>query len=886
MTDINLNKIQNLLMPWDSTSHFFDIAENVAHTLGWFPSDIIENKKKDSIATGHLFVEHGLENPAVISFIDNRYFDKIGELKNQTDILGLSYNNLIDFHITISNQSITAFHNRLALQNNIIYTQRLDTFKETLRSNYFSDYISKQSFRTNIPALDDELMETISKWKRYIYSELGGRITNEEISNFFNAIIFTRAYEDSKEDDKISQVMLKNLWSDKTTFEDILTMSFDSLNIGSFPEQAINKELFTNINRLEKSTLNSIFNDFYQSRRTPYKYDFSIISKHALSRIYEKYVSVLSVDSTETYQYNLFDYAPNPHEEINKSSGSYYTPQFIARFFSRFIDKVKPEYKEGNLNVLEPAVGSGIFLRTLLEGIDTNSIKNAYKNITGIDKNITACDASRLSLVLLYLVKTNSLPDEKINILTEDSIKLFSKQNKDLYDIIISNPPFINYGLLSQEDRNNLKKFLSEYAYNKSDLYLAFIKIGIDFLKAGGLGLFVLPSTFLVTDSAKLIRKYLASKCEILCLVDLSCVDYKIFEDAGIYPILLIFQKRTNNRNQNQDKKAIIATIKDYVGHALTKILLSEFSTNQSFNIFQIPQSFFTQEKWHLLTPAESNLEVKLSNYPKLESYFDIRTGFASGSIEAFIISKKKIPQKEQDIYIPYLSDREMKKYSTVEGVEEVLFYPYKNGIKINEQNLRDEYPLTYKRLESYYNKLADRSEVKKGKIQWWEPNRPRRPEFMLVPKIVTPHLVFSPKFSFDIKGEFAVSRSPFLVLKKDLEISDINEDFMFFVLGVLNSSLCTWYLLNHSAQYQNGFMMIEPNSLKAIPIVDPLTISRTLFLKYINLVKQRYLSTEINKSFNETVEIEQEIDRLTLSFYNLSKEETDIILGNYGDFD
>ena len=883
MINFNLNTIQSLLMPWNGNRSFVDTAANLAEKLGWYPSDIIENKKKGSVATGHLFVEHGLDNPAVISFIDNRYTHNLLEYKNQTNILGLSYNNLIDYHITIDNETIRAFHNRLVVDNNIIYSQRLDSFKDSLRSDYFCDYIDNSSIRANLPTLDDELIDTISRWKRFIYSELNGLISNEEISNFFNAIIFTRALEDSGHTEDSNQILLKTLWSDKTQFSDILLSSFEVLDIQSYPEQVINKELFDNINKLDKNTLNNIFNEFYNSTRTPYKYDFSIISKHALSRIYEKYVSVLNVK--ESLQLNLFSTVPNPYEEINKSSGSYYTPQFIARFFSRYIEKYKPEIMNGDLKILEPSVGSGIFLRTLLENItDVKSIKKAFLNITGVDKNNTACDATKLSLTLLYLVITGELPQKDINIINEDSLDYFSKNGDLTYDLVISNPPFISYGLMTEEDRTKVKSFLSGYSYNKYDLYLSFIKIAIDSLNEDGIALFVLPNTFLVTDSAKLIRKYLTKECNILCLVDLSSIDYKIFGDAGVYPILLIFQKR--KLKAEKTALATISIIKDYVGKALTDVLADRMVCNQSYNIFTIGQEFFNKEKWHLLTPTESNLEIKLSKYKKLDNFFDIRTGFASGAIEAFIIPKSKIPKNENDIFIPYLSDREMAKFSILEDSQEYFFYPYlKDGSKIDELILKEKFPNTYKRLYQFYNTLSQRSEVRNGRMEWWEPNRPRKPDFMLVPKLLTPHLVFAPKFSLDIIGKYAISRSPFLVLKKDSDLVSIGNDFMFFMLGILNSSICTWYLLNHTSRYQNGFMMIEPSSLKQIPVIDPRSLSRPAFLKYVTLVKERFIYSDEKSSFGKMMELEKEIDRMTFDFYSLSKEENNIILGNYGDF-
>jgi len=884
MTTVNLNTIQSLLMPWGIDNAYIDRAKSLAKHLGWYPSDIVANKKKDCIATGHLFVEHGLNNPAVISFIDNRKINEFEEIKHIKAILGTSYNNLIDYHIIINSNVIGTYHNRISFDKNIIYSQRLDNYEEALSSDYFCSRIEKQIIRANIPSLDDQLIDTISRWKRILYSELNGKITNDEISNFFNSIIFTRAYEDSLFKEKSERILLKSLNSDKNKFSDILLLSLEKLKIEQFPEQVINKDLFTHIDKLDKLILNNIFKDFYSSRNIPYEYDFSIISKYALSRIYERYVSVLNVN--ETIQLNLFGASQNPTEEVNKSSGSYYTPQFIARFFSRYIEKSKPNLFQGDFKILEPAVGSGIFLRTILEELTNTELERAFLNITGIDINKTATDASKLSLTLLYLVAIGKLPDNKLNIITENSIDYFTENKNLTFDVVISNPPFISYSSMSNEDRNKVKSFLSEHSFNKYDLYLTFIKIAIECLNEDGFGLFVLPNTFLVTDSAKLIRKYLLKECNILCLVDLSSVKYEIFETAGIYPVLLIFQKR--QKKEKKDVHTTIATINDYVGRALTDILEEKNANHASYNIFTVSQEFFHKEKWRLLTPSESNLEIKLSKLKKLNDYFDVRTGFASGAVDVFIVSKNNIPKKETEIYIPYLSDREMDKYSVTDDSQDYFFYPFrKDGSKLDETTLKQNFPITYKRLYQSYTSLSKRNEVIKGQMEWWMPNRPRKPNFMLAPKIITPHLVFTPKFSLDIDGKYAISRAPFLVLKDDpaLELF-VKNDLMFFTLGMLNSPVCTWYLLNHASRYQKGFVMIEPNSLKEIPIVDPLLLSKTTFLKFVTLVKGRFLCNENNISFNKIIEMEKEIDRISLGFYGLNEYEKNIILGNYGDYD
>src|SRR5260370_16312055 len=83
---------------------------------------------------------------------------------------------------------------------------------------------------------------------------------------------------------------------------------------------------------------------------------------------------------------------------------------------------------------VDPACGSGIFLRTLLElqcdpmqeGMTTEIINTAFRNVLGLDIDGNAPQAPILSLSLLHLVLTNELP-EKLNIVPSKAINYYHK---------------------------------------------------------------------------------------------------------------------------------------------------------------------------------------------------------------------------------------------------------------------------------------------------------------------------------------------------------------------------------------------------------------------------------------------------------------------------
>ena len=157
---------------------------------------------------------------------------------------------------------------------------------------------------------------------------------------------------------------------------------------------------------------------------------------------------------------------------------------------------------------------------------------------------------------------------------------------------------------------------------------------------------------------------------------------------------------------------------------------------------------------------------------PLLEDFLHIRVGFISGADEVFIIPKAHVPDSEKDLYVPYLPDREMQLFTTPNDVESYFIYPYINGSLIEENILKKHYPKTWKHLTDHKQRLVSRGQVQKGNLDWWRPERPRLPQNMLIPKIISPHLTIAPRFSVDLEGKYAISRSP-LMYPKEKSLGD-----------------------------------------------------------------------------------------------------------------
>ena len=850
------------------------ILSDFAKKLGWRPSDILEYPETKSFVNANLIVEHGLEHSSVITFLNRRYKDLSFDEKN--NLIAISYNNLVDWHIHIDSDSVRYIYNRTDPPK-VVSKFEIDRQNlEHIRSDIFEKIIGKKP-NPNVPALDEALIDTISFWKRNLDSLISDDVTNKNLASLFNSIIFLRAIEDYfkkiKPDFNTKFLIYKfhnqkNI--DEFNFSNLIIKHLEELLDSKFPENFIDKEELNIFSSLKFEDAYELVNDFYNNKyASHFKYDFSLISKHALSNIYEHYVTLLRYEETE--QLTLFQ--PIPFEEREKKFGAVYTPQYIARFFGRYLEAELPTSKFRKLKSLDPACGSGIFLRTLLElqcdigqwGLDTETIKESFKSVHGFDIDENASQATKLSISLLYLILLEDIPSD-FNIYLNDSLELALRgEHKSEYDVILCNPPYVAFTNMDIKTREKLSLYLGNEGKGKLDLYLAFIKYSVELLKPGGYGMFVIPHSFLFSKSAKLMREFLVKNCWIKFVADMSSI--KVFGNNDIYVILLIFQKK------NREIEAPDVTIlkcNDFPGLALQDVIDDNFKQNDFYKLYQTDQSDFFKENWVLISPNERSIYNKFDEHPKLDLFLQTRTGFISGNDEVFIVDETQISALESEIFIPFIPDREVKSYKFNSIKKKYFFYPYLDGNPIDSVYLEKNYPKTWKYLKRNKEKLSKRKPVMNGGVPWWRPTRPRLPENMLVRKIITPHLVLTPKFALDETGEYGITRSPILYLNEDF---NTESDLLYYFLGVLNSSPCFWFISNTSHKYSSDYLMLEPKTLKEIPVPDPREIGFSKLNKVIKLTKSRlYTSGE------EASGIELELDLIISDLYNLSNKEKEIV--------
>ena len=805
-----------------------------ASDFGWRPSDELDHYRgTESYCGGHLLIEHGLNVTAVISFLraDTPY--QVLTPIERRNLLELSYNNLVDWHFLPDRAGMRVVYNRTDPPSDSYFD--LSAHADAWRAEAYSK-LTQERPNPNLRALDDALIDTLSFWKRALSSELGAAASPRHISTLFNALILIRALEDYRHHhgEQSNDILLANARQlQDTSIQELLENCLKALGPTRFPRwfQA-DLALLNVFDDLDPATLTELVSNLYRSRFTPYRYDFSLISKHALSRVYEHYVSLLRDKSSP----QLWLFQDLPSEVRNKDLGSVYTPQYIARFFARFLRENMTPKAFRTIKSVDPACGSGMFLRTLLEmqcnpfsGIDVDQVvPAALANAIGVDVDPNACQATRLSLSLLHLVLVGDLPDN-LPIFEREAMEFMSGADfPNDVDVVIANPPFVRWDGLPRGMRDRLQKYLSDLGHGKNDLYLAFLKLAIERLQPEGYLLFVLPHSFLLAHNAGSIREELARHFSIRVLADLS--EIPVFDGIGSYVVLLIAQKRVD-----AGTPALIVRCRDFVGHALQDAIDGKLTHRDAYEVFHTPQSTFRHAEWLVLPPAEEELAERLRRHPVLGDLFEVRQGAVTGFDDVFIVhSDCSVARTDPEVWVPLLSDREMVRFTTPSQTERRMFMPFSSqGARLTRKELQSRHRATWNYLCSHRKNLENRLAVRRETVEWWAPERPRGPMNLLRPKIVTPHLVLLPRFGVDEKGRYAVTRSPYLVPRAEVE----SAAFLKFAVAVLNSSLGHWQIAAKSHKYSRGYLMLEKKTLETIRIPNPAALSAGRIRQVVGLV-------------------------------------------------
>lgn len=439
---------------------------------------------------------------------------------------------------------------------------------------------------------------------------------------------------------------------------------------------------------------------------------------------------------------------------------------------------------------------------------------------------------------------------------------------KDGFDVVIANPPYIEFKKLSPEAKKSISNYLS--AKGKYDIYVVFIEFASNMLKTKGVLTFINPTTFMQKDFGQEIRKFIKTNLNIVSILDFN--DFQVFSDATNYTGVFIFQKIINdnyvfdyhhysNSKKKIDYQEFVQSLqKNSSAHFKKYIEVSNIELKNRRWLFKDD----TMQK--LLHKIEKN---SVSLYQISESIFQ---GIASGKDEVFYVRQDEIHRSnlENEILHPLVKGKDIKAYS-IEWSGTYVVYPYnEDSSVIPEEHLKAKYPKIYQYLLKNKDKLSGRGYFDSSTKLWYELWNQRQNENFKKLRIVVPEI--SDNNNFALTNEFFGNTKTYHIILKENKIENYH-----YILGLLNSKLIDFYYKNNSTPHAGGFFAYKTQFLKSIPIKyssddESKAIIETV-KKILSLTENSDYLTDIPKQ-NQVKEYRRHIDIIVNRLYDLDHEE------------
>lgn len=432
---------------------------------------------------------------------------------------------------------------------------RLASYESLSEEGLEGVYDYKRPPRGESP-FDVRFLGEFRKWRQTLAQAIadgepawGAAEIGRRTQSVLNALLFLRVCEDRE----IGR------------YQDLLESANSRRIVASFREadRAFNAGLFTVLNQtsVSETAIADVVKEMYWPRT---QFAFGILDPTILAGVYEQYLAERVVlDDFRTVRLEL-------KPELAHAGGVVATPDYIVREIGeRTLDPLLAKGVPAKLTILDPAVGSGVFLldafERVLEASESSGATltlaergNLVRNhLFGIDIDAAAVEVAKLSLLLAVLgnervdiaVARNVLPDIGKNIVVGNSVvwenfdalvpgaarvphrraqasplnlrtAMGERYPHNGFDAVVGNPPYVRIQELARHLPDQLEYMqhpASGYEAPKAnnfDLYLVFIERSLSLLSSNGRLGMIVPNRFTSHLSGTGVRLKLGTQLE------------------------------------------------------------------------------------------------------------------------------------------------------------------------------------------------------------------------------------------------------------------------------------------------------------------------------------------------------------------------------------
>ncbi len=483
-----------------------------------------------------------------------------------------------------------------------------------------------------------------------------------------------------------------------------------------------------------------------------------------------------------------------------KAVGATYTPKVLADFVAGQIRHIFDEFPVNRpLRVLDPAIGDGQLLISLLDGMTQGPELDIEVYGFETDQNALNAAHSRLTkkfpAVSAYLHQIDFLKFVLENFGVDNQGLLFASEVPDTYDLIIANPPYVRTQIMGSHQA----QFISQQfgLSGRVDLYHAFILAILRVLKPKGIAGIIVSNRFISTRSGAPIRRALIERCTLRHIWDFG--DSKLF-NAAILPAVLLAESGNGHKYGQPNFTSIYETSQSPKATAAKAASPVEALSYTGFVEVEDGRRFFVQHGklstggkaqnvWRIATKTTESwlATVNAHTWKRFGDVGKIRVGVKTCADKVFIRSDWHQMRKDErpELLRPLLTHHIARRFKAIESTtSRQILYPHEIVQGHTRAADLSLYPSSKAYLESHRTILESRQYLLKAGRAWYEIWVPQDPSAWDKTKLVFRDITEEPTFWIDQSGS-VVNGDCYWMVSNSLEQTDI----LWLAAAVANSS-------------------------------------------------------------------------------------------------
>jgi len=444
---------------------------------------------------------------------------------------------------------------------------------------------------------------------------------------------------------------------------------------------------------------------------------------------------------------------------------------------------------------LDPALGTGSFYSALRQAFTAKQIGRAAG--VELDPRIVAA-ASDLWV------------SSGLEVLAADFTELKSPAPTNLFNLILTNPPYVRHHHLERTAKERLQhdvaRNLGIGISGLAGLYCYFLLLADAWLAPRGLAVWLIPSEFMDVNYGEAVKRYLTEHVKLLHIHRFCPLDIQ-FADALVSSAVVVFEKTPPPKRHS----VILSR-----GGSLLKPALTQ----------RIPIATLREaHKWTAFPTVSKNVVEPDGDQATLADLFEIKRGLATGANDFFILPRAEAAKLgvPKDAVKPVLPSPRHLRAEIIDGDDKG--YPSEVpalcliDCRLPEKTLREKYPKFWKYLEAGQRRDIDKGYITSRRTPWYT-QETRAPSPFLCTYMGRPGSDGRKPFRFIWNRSGATATNLYLMLYPKAELAQALAEQPALYEKVFRElqAFGTDTFLREGRVYGGGLYKMEPAELGRLP--------------------------------------------------------------------